>query len=140
MKKTALFYWVASSLLSASTMASEQCPVQFAEFATSQSYTAFFEELSKGPMYRPERQPEGLVGDPVYPELFGRWVPASYRTQSLVDRAWEGWSRRDWDLVLNELRQARPAVADDYGVQQVGQLEQKIKGVECYANSHSGSA
>jgi hypothetical protein len=140
MKKSALFYLVTSSLLGVRAMASEQCPEQFAEFATSQSYTAFFEALSKGPIYRPERQPEGLVGDPVYPELFGRWVPASYRTQSLVDRAWGGWSRRDWDLVLNELRQARPVVAGDYGMQQVGQLEQKIKGVECYANSHSGSA
>jgi hypothetical protein len=139
MKKTALFYLVMSSLLSVNATASEQCPEQFAEFATSQFYAAFFEALSNGPIYRPERQPEGLVGDPIYPELFGRWVPASYLTQSLVDRAWGSWSRRDWDLVLNELRQARPVVADDYGVQQVGQLEQKIKGVECYANSRSGS-
>lgn len=139
MKKIAVLYLLASSLLSVGAMASEQCPARFSEFADSQSYTDFFEALSKGPIYRPERQPEGLVGDPTYPELFGRWVPASYHTQSLIDRGWRSWSGRDWDLVLNELRQARPAVADDYGVQQVSQLEQKIKGVECYANGHSGN-
>lgn len=140
MKKIAVFYLVTSSLLSMNVLASEQCPVQFPEFAASHAYVAFFEGLSKGPIYRPERQPEGLAGDPVYPELFGRWVPASYRTQSLVGRGWRAWSRSDWDLVLSELRDARPAVASDYGAQQVGQLEQKIKGVECYANSNSGNA
>jgi hypothetical protein len=136
MKKTAVVCLIASGLLSVSALASEQCPSRFTELGRNpQSYVAFFNELSTGGVYRPERQPEGLVGERIYAPLFGRWVPASDRTESLADRGWQSWSRSDWNLVLNELRQARPVVADSYGAQEVVQLNEKIKGVECYANA-----